>query len=128
MPEIKGIQVPFLPAGGISELNRKPSLPVSAGKGPAFGEILQDELLRLKFSGHAQSRMVSRDISLNENEMQTLEEAVRKAGEKGSQDTLVLFQDKGFIVNVPNRTVITAVRREQMDDSVVTNIDSAVLV
>ena len=128
MPEIKGIQVPFMPAGGISELNRKPPLPGGIEKGPGFNEVLQDELSRLKFSGHAQSRMVSREISLSENEMQRLEDAVLKAGEKGSQDTLVLFQDKAFIVNIPNRTVITAVRREQMDDNVVTNIDSAVLV
>ena len=37
------------------------------------------------------------------------------------------FGDKAFIVNVPNKTVITAMDKAQLMSNVITNIDSAVI-
>jgi len=41
---------------------------------------------------------------------------------------LLLMDRLALVVSVPNRTVITVVPREELQDAVFTNIDSAVLV
>ena len=127
MPEIKGVSLPFIPAGGVEELKRKP-LPTGANRDIAsFEEVFNKELNKLKFSSHAQSRMVSRNLSLDDSELQSLNSAVSRAEEKGAKDTLVILNEMAFIVNIPNKTVITAVSRDKLESSVVTNIDSVVL-
>lgn len=126
MVEIDGVQLPFMPAGGVQELKRQTARPGHHQPANSFDEIFKDELSKLKFSGHAQTRMISREITLNENEVERLQNAVSKAEDKGANESLILFQDKAFIVSIPNRTVITAVNKEQLEANVVTNIDSAV--
>jgi flagellar operon protein len=81
----------------------------------------------LKFSKHAQDRLASRNIQLSGDDLSTLGRAVSKAGEKGSQDSLVMLRNMAFIVSVRNRTVVTAMDADQMQENVVTNIDSAVI-
>ena len=41
--------------------------------------------------------------------------------------SLVLFPDAEFIVNIPNRTVVTAMDGENIRENIFTNIDSTVL-
>jgi flagellar operon protein len=91
---------------------------------PGFAEALSREL---RFSGHAEKRLASRGIDLSPGELDRLREGVAKAGAKGSQTALVLLGDLSFIVNVRNRTVVTAMDPQTMKDGVVTNIDSTVL-
>lgn len=126
MPEVNGVSLPFLPAGGISELQRKPAPSGTDKQGASFEKLFREELDKLKFSGHAQKRMISREISLTENEMQKLDTAIEKARDKGAVESLIAFDDKAFIVNIPNKTVITAVTKEQMSSNVITKIDSAI--
>jgi len=80
----------------------------------------------LKFSRHANERLQSRNIDLSESQMERLESATKKAGEKGIQESLIMVDDLAFIVNIKNNTVITAVN--DADDKVFTNIDGAVIV
>jgi flagellar operon protein len=122
---INGVRVPFVPARGVEGL--KGRQPAGATQDKAFENILQEELQGLKFSKHAQDRLESRDIRLNEADMASLQNAVTRAGEKGAKDSLVLLRDMAFIVSVPNRTVVTAVDGEHLSDNVFTNIDSAVI-
>lgn len=122
---INGIQVPFIPARGVDGLKERP--PVGLPQEGAFENILQKELKDLKFSKHAQDRLTSRNIQLTGDDLSTLGRAVEKAGEKGSQDSLVMLRDLAFIVNVRNRTVVTAMDAAQVRDNVFTNIDSAVI-
>ena len=122
---INGVQVPFLPAGGVGALKERPA-PGSAG-GTQFDEIFRKELNDLKFSKHAQDRLASRNIRLSQDDMTSLGAAVAKAGDKGGRDSLVLLRDMAFIVSVPNRTVVTAMDAAQMKENVFTNIDSAVI-
>ncbi len=82
----------------------------------------------LKFSGHAIKRLQDRNIELNPNLMQKLSGAVDKADAKGVEDTLILTQDAAFIVNVKNRTVVTAMDRNALNENVFTNIDGAIVV
>lgn len=100
-------------------------------QGDSFSSILQKELLKqdgLTFSKHAEARMVQRDMTLSDTEMQRLTEGVDKASEKGVSNTLVLMGEKAFIVNVPNNVVITAMNGQDMKENVFTNIDGAVIV
>lgn len=127
MPEINGVNLPFIPAGGMEELRRKAPAAGNSSGGVNFEDLFNKELGKLKFSGHAQTRMISGNIELTESEKARLVEALEKAESKGAKDVLALFPDKAFIVNLPNRTVITAVANERMKSDVFTNIDSAVL-
>lgn len=116
-----------MPAGGVRELRKTPARPGSESQKTSFEDLFQRELRKLNFSKHAQTRMISREMNLSDAEMTRLEKAVDKAEEKGVRESLVLFEDKAFIVSVDNRTVITAVSKEQLSSGVITNIDSAVM-
>jgi len=80
----------------------------------------------LTFSRHARKRLEMRGISLTPQGMERIEQAVSKAEEKGSRDALVVAGGLSLVVSVTNRTVVTVMTQENMDESVITNIDSAV--
>lgn len=75
-----------------------------------------------------------RNISLSAEDMQKLRDAVDRAEAKGAREALVLMpgssrdRDLALVVSVKNRTVITAMEGESMNENVFTNIDSAVVV
>jgi flagellar operon protein len=97
----------------------------------SFRQLLDDTLRTqggVKFSAHALKRLESRGISLSPPEVSAVEQAVDKAAAKGSRDSLLMGQQFAMVVNVPSRTVITALDQQQLSDNVVTNIDSAVWV
>jgi flagellar operon protein len=96
--------------------------PVADG---TFAALLQD---RLKVSGHAQTRLQSRNIDLGQSEWNRVLEGVDRAAAKGAKESLVMVDDVALVVSVRNRTVITAVDKGQLKDNVFTNIDSAVIV
>lgn len=90
-----------------------------------FATLLQD---RLKVSGHAQTRLQSRNIELGQSEWNRVLEGVDRAAAKGAKESLVMVDDIALVVSVRNRTVITAVDKGQLKENVFTNIDSAVIV
>ncbi|OFW75327.1 MAG: hypothetical protein A2201_04400 [Alicyclobacillus sp. RIFOXYA1_FULL_53_8] len=97
--------------------------------GSAFADVLakaQGQPSPLRFSAHAESRLLERGLNLSKADLTRIQSAVDKAGSKGAKDAYVVYGDTGFVVNVPNRTVITAMANH--DDPVVTNIDSVVVV
>jgi flagellar operon protein len=72
--------------------------------------------------------MQERKIAIDPATMTRVNDAVDKAAAKGVEDTLVLTGNAALIVNVPNRTVITAMDRNSLSGNVFTNIDGAVIV
>ncbi len=80
----------------------------------------------LKFSSHAIERIQSRGIKMQPEDLKKLNDAVDKALLKGSKDTLVIMGENAFVVSAKNKTVITAMDKNQMKDNVFTNIDSTV--
>jgi len=122
---INGVTVPFVPARGVEGLRERGPVELPAER--SFEKVLQQELKDLKFSRHAQERLEARNIRLNETDLSTLQQAVSKAEEKGGRDSLVLLRDLAFIVNVRNRTVVTAMDGDRLKENVFTNIDSAVI-
>ncbi len=86
------------------------------------------EPLELKFSKHASMRLEDRNISLSKEQHSRLTTGARKAQEKGIKESLVLLDSLAFIVNIPNRTVVTAMEQGESADHVYTNIDGAVII
>lgn len=95
-------------------------------QGPSFADALR-RAEGVQFSKHAAQRLERRSIDVDQATLQRLEEGVARAAGKGSRDAVVLVDDKAFVVSVANRTVITAVGRDQLKSNVFTNIDSAVI-
>ncbi|WP_166237965.1 TIGR02530 family flagellar biosynthesis protein [Paenibacillus turpanensis] len=129
MSEHISVSVGSLYPGAVPPIgSRKTSATTSAGSAgtAAFHKMLQSKLL--KFSHHAEARLQQRGIELKPEQLQKLENAIDKAAAKGAKDSLVIFQDMAMIVNVSNRTVITAMDHASMKENVFTQIDSAVFV
>jgi flagellar operon protein len=122
---VNGIKVPFLPVGGVNPAHGR--LPVDLQEEKSFKKIFEKELQELKFSKHAQQRLESRNIELSETDKTKLTNAVSMAESKGSNDSLVFLRDMAFIVSVKNHTVVTAMDRNNIQNNVFTNIDSAVV-
>lgn len=123
MAMINGISVPFVPIvkeNGFQQGNQQD------GVKSHFDEIFSKEISKVRFSKHAQQRLELRDIKLTENEMDRINNAVQQAEAKGAKDSLVMMDDTAFIVNIPNKTVITAMSLATSNDNVFTNIDSVV--
>ena len=124
---------------GIGQTERQPKTPDTAVKGE-FDKVFEEKLgnqgatdlsqIRnpMKFSAHASQRLKDRRIEMGPELMARINEAVDKAEAKGVEDTLILTKDAALIVNVKNRTVITAMDRSSLSGNVFTNIDGAVIV
>lgn len=110
-------------------------------KGSPFSEVLADKLATrsettgaaqsssgVAFSAHARARLKERNVELSPLSLQRLNNGVRLAESKGSENTLVLMDDTAFIVSVRNRKVITAITKDAAVDNVFTKIDSATIV
>ena len=118
---VNGIKVPFVPV-------IKPEHPadkIVEGKN-SFDSIFRHEIDKIKFSNHASKRIEARELQLSNSDMTRLQDAVSKAEAKGSKDSLVMMENRAFIVNIPNKTVITALDVEKSTENIFTNIDSVV--
>lgn len=92
----------------------------------SFEDVLRQQQ-QLKFSKHAAQRLESRNISLSEEQNARLEDGVEQAHAKGIKDSLVLVDSLAFIVNVPSKTVVTAMDQTETQSNIFTNIDGAVI-
>lgn len=92
----------------------------------SFEKLLQQNIL--KFSNHAVKRLEQRGIEIPSEQLSRISDAVEQAAAKGSKESLILMNDMALIVNVTNRTVVTAMDGGSMKDNVFTNIDSAVII
>ncbi|NLL80140.1 MAG: flagellar protein [Clostridiales bacterium] len=108
----------------------KPAANEAKADGLSFQDILAEKTERageLKFSKHASNRLTDRNITLTDKQLERLSEGTQKAGAKGIRESLVLVDSLAFIVNVPNRTVVTAMNQNEADENIFTNIDGAVI-
>ncbi len=109
----------------------KPSDKLQQTGEKSFKEMFSQELAgdrNISFSKHASQRLYSRGIELGADKLNAIADAVDKASEKGSKETLILSDDTAFVVSVDNRTIITAFDKENLREGVVTSIDSAVII
>ena len=125
------------PSGSIAEVRdtylNQSFISVQNTKAPEKGsfravlEKVQNEQSPIRFSRHAVNRLNTRGIDMTEEQVSRLESARNQARDKGINDSLILLDDMAFIVNVPHNTVVTAMDREEGDNSIFTNIDGAVI-
>ncbi len=126
--------------GGVNKVNNH-IIPVSQGmvrqprivdtqEEKSFKEALDiaAKQLDVNLSKHALLRMMDRKIQLDSSQVERLNAGVNRARGKGISDTLVLMDDKVFVVNVRSSTVITAAEGKDIKERVFTNIDGAVIV
>ena len=116
-------------------LNRPQNIKSNALPSISFEEVLRQkqnesviESSGLKFSKHATNRLLDRNIALTDSQNVRLENGVKQASEKGITESLVLVDSLAFIVNVPNRTVVTALDQTEANSNIFTNIDGAVII
>ena len=94
----------------------------------SFDDLLKKKIGgdNLNFSAHANKRLEERGIKLTQTELQKLNNAVQKVSDKGAKESLIMMNNISFIVNVKNKTVITAMDDRSSKNNVFTNIDSAI--
>lgn len=123
--------------GGLGPAKGKSVIPTQGG--PSFAEALKKaqgdiaqpkmtDATQLVFSKHAVERVRSRGIQMGPEKMLRLNTALEKAQGKGSKDTLVLMDDNAFIMNVKNKTIVTAMDKAMLKENLFTNIDSTIIV
>lgn len=95
-------------------------------QGTSFKAMLEDRMVH--FSNHAVKRLEQRGIELKPEQLHQIESAIDNAAAKGAKDSLILMKDMALIVNVNNRTIVTAMDGNSMKDNVFTKIDSAVII
>jgi flagellar operon protein len=116
------------------KINPNLNLPETKPSSLCFRDVFKEKISNtsgmedIRLSKHAAERMNSRNISFTESEIKDLGNAIKKAGDKGSKESLILFNDVALIVSVRNKTVITAMTRENLKDNIVTNIDSTIVI
>jgi len=96
-----------------------------------FQQLLQQQLQTVspvRISAHAQMRLAQRRIVLGPAQLQRIQEAVDRAAAKGARESLILLDDLALVTSIRNRTIVTALSREEAKENVFTNIDSAVII
>jgi flagellar operon protein len=129
--------LPHIPATGAQQAER--SRP-SAQPPQAFSNMLAQELARpewqtpqlpadfpLKLSSHAEKRVYSRGVDLSDYPGAELVDRLGEAQRRGAKSALVMSGDAALLVNVPERTVITAFSPQDLHERVITDIDSVIL-
>ncbi|WP_250278422.1 TIGR02530 family flagellar biosynthesis protein [[Clostridium] colinum] len=97
-------------------------------KEETFKQILKnkEESNNIMFSKHAYMRLNSRNLSLSNSQIKRVEDGIKRAEAKGIKDSLVLVDNIALLVNIKNKTVVTAI--DNNSEKVYTNIDGAVIV
>lgn len=96
-----------------------------SGSEKSFDRVLIDTADEVKFSKHAAKRLEMRNISISDEQKARLEDAADQAMEKGMTESLVMVDNLAFILNVKNKTVVTAVN--DTATAIFTNIDGAII-
>ncbi len=119
---------------GFTAGNAKDGTTLKTPENSGFAKELQSQLKNaeanqgVEFSRHAMERISERQINLNSGDtLERLNRAVELAGEKGSNDALVMIDSNAFIVSVKNNKVITTLSADDMQGNIFTNIDSTVI-
>ncbi|MFI5391137.1 MAG: TIGR02530 family flagellar biosynthesis protein [Bacteriovoracales bacterium] len=93
-----------------------------------FKEIFDSKLKDLKISGHAAKRLKERNLEMDPVEYLKLKEAVSQLKKKGGNDSLVITGKAAYIIDVKNKTIVTAMDKENMENNVFTKIDSTMVI
>ncbi len=100
----------------------------SVKKSTDFKDLLLNKLSSndksVKFSKHALERMQSRDLKLSDEQIKKIEDYVDKAAQKGSKESVFVLDGMSMVMSIDNRTVITCMDAKDMQENILTNVDS----
>lgn len=114
-------------------LVRSPSKPVQTGpaKGvdSGFRQIFEQAMgeKTLNISAHAEKRLQERNIALDPSTRKMLMETMDELSVKGAKDSLVITGNAAFVLNVPSRTLVTAMDLSENQNRIITQVDSVAL-
>ena len=99
----------------------------------AFEEVLAKKLrpnqaYGIKLSQHAQKRIAERQLDLDAQEFFKLRQAFDTLKNKGGKDSLVVTPKAAYIVDVDQRSIVTAMDKRDMAENVFTKIDSTLFI
>jgi len=80
------------------------------------------------FSKHAIERLENRNINLSKNQIDKIEEGIKKAKNKGIKESLVLVDNLALVINIDKKIVITAMDKNESKEKIFTNIDGAIII
>jgi flagellar operon protein len=112
--------------GGVGPERAAPP-PPQAKAGTGFASTLAAASRDLALSRHAQKRVDRRELDLDPARVDRLNRAVSTAAEKGARQSVVLLDNVALVVNVRDRTVVTAMNTGGGQQRVFTNVDSVVI-
>lgn len=134
---IRSLHAPAAPVATVPS----PTMDAAPGFGEAMESLLRSRTVpdarlvdtpatsgTLQFSRHAQARMVSRGITLDDQDLTDISCAIDSLARRGAKESLLLMEDHAFIVGIPERKVITAMTRREAVGTIFTQIDSTVVV
>lgn len=96
-----------------------------------FNKILDKQIKKedcFTISAHAAQRLNTRNIEFNDDDLQNINKGINMADSKGAKQSLIIYKDMALITSIKNRTVITALDKNQSEGNVITNIDSVVMI
>ena len=96
-----------------------------------FNKILEKQIKKdecFTISSHAAQRLNSRNIDFDDDDMKKINEGINMADSKGVKQSLILYKDMALITSIKNRTVITAIDKNESKGKIITNIDSVVMI
>ncbi|TCP58825.1 flagellar operon protein [Tumebacillus sp. BK434] len=123
---LRPLSQPIAPKREIGTGITRPKLHGGSSFQEELNKVLAKQQQEVTFSGHALERLRVRNISLTQDDLKRLGNAIDKVAAKGGRESLVVYKDTAYVISVKNRTVITAVDSAHMTDHVFTQIDSAV--
>jgi len=96
-----------------------------------FNKVLDKQIKKeecFTISSHAAQRLNSRNIDFDDEDMKKVNEGINMADSKGAKQSLILYKDMALITSIKNRTVITAMDKNESQGKIITNIDSVVMI
>ena len=81
----------------------------------------------IKLSVHAAKRLQDRNMSVDGAELKKIQSGIEKLASKGGNDSLLITSKGAYIVDVPKRTIVTAIDKDSISENVFTKIDSTVI-
>ncbi|GMA61561.1 hypothetical protein NZD89_17685 [Alicyclobacillus fastidiosus] len=117
---------PLTPA--LSSSSAKPGRAADAGETfqAALSAAADRQSGTWNISAHAQQRLAQRGLSLSQSDLVAMDQVANQAQSKGSKNAYMIVGQAGLVVNLPSRTVVTAMQHEP--NTIVTQIDSVVVV
>ena len=104
--------------------------PARADRGTlSFEQVLRGELgpLTLALRPEAADVLRSAGIEVAPDELERLGRAAELIAQRGGRRGLVMSREAAFVVSVSERAILRAVPKQALTDSVLTDIDSAVV-